>query len=60
MFEIATLLEKGVQFNGNKLLVITNGGGYGIISTDEISQSKNLELAEMSKPTLNYLRKMIK
>ncbi len=57
MFEIAALLEKGVQFQNNKICVITNGGGYGIISTDSISQSKNLQLSEFTKLTSSFLRK---
>ena len=57
MFNISSLLEKGVSFKNNKILVITNGGGYGIISTDEISESKNLKMANFSEETVEGIRK---
>ncbi len=58
MFDIATLFEKGINFKGNKILVITNGGGYGIISTDNIANSVNLEMASLSEETAENLRKI--
>jgi len=57
MFNIASLIEKDVRFGGNRVQVITNGGGYGIISTDNISESKDLEMAKLSGVTTNKLRK---
>lgn len=40
---------------GNRVLVITNGGGLGILSTDAIVNN-NLQMAELSKETINNLR----
>lgn len=57
MFHIASLIEKGVSFKGNKIQVITNGGGYGIISTDSIVASKNLQMASLSNESIKKLRK---
>jgi len=48
MFDIASLFEKGVKDKGRRFMVITNGGGYGIISTDNISKSECLKMAELS------------
>jgi len=54
------LLDYGRAFSyqeppeGGKIAVITNAGGPGVITTDEISQ-KGLELAEFSEETKNKL-----
>lgn len=42
---------------GNRVAVITNGGGIGVITTDEIASSSNLKLAEFSKETQKQLKK---
>ena len=57
MFHIAALVEKGVNFNSNKIQIITNGGGYGIISTDAISSSKHVKMAELSPQTVVDVKK---
>lgn len=57
MFNIASILEDDVKISGNRIQIITNGGGYGIISTDNISESKNLKFAELSEKTKKLLRK---
>lgn len=58
IFDIASLVEKNILLKGNKILVITNGGGYGIVSTDKIAESEYLEMAELSKDTQRNLRKL--
>ena len=58
MFNVASLVEKGVKFNGRRVQIITNGGGYGIISTDNVVASDNLEMAEFSDRTKGELRKI--
>ena len=58
MFTITSLVEKEVQFKGNKIQVITNGGGYGIVATDNIAQSKNIDMAYLSKETVKELKKV--
>ncbi len=57
MFHIAALVEKGVQFGSNKLQIITNGGGYGILSTDSIASSKHIKLATLSSNSINEIKK---
>lgn len=56
MFDIASIVEKGISFSGNRIQIITNGGGYGIISTDLISDSENLKMAYLSSSTIKKLR----
>src|SRR3989338_6565130 len=46
MFRCAKALEKSMAPKGRRVQVITNGGGYGILSTDAISRSG----LEMAKP----------
>ena len=59
MFDIASILENPIHISGNRVQVVTNGGGYGIVSTDNISESKNLQMAELSKSTQRELRKIM-
>ena len=57
MFHIAALVEKGVNFKSNRLQIITNGGGYGILSIDSIASSKHVKLAVLSQQTTNEIKK---
>ncbi len=57
MFHIAALFEKKVDFANNRIQIITNGGGYGIITTDAISGSKHLRMADMNSITAGEIRK---
>jgi acetate---CoA ligase (ADP-forming) len=57
MFHIASLIEKEIVFDKKDVLVITNGGGYGILSTDRIAESENLGMAELSRKTLKEIKK---
>lgn len=57
MFHVASLIEKESYFHDGRILVITNGGGYGILSTDNIVGSKNLKMAVLSEETEKNLRK---
>ncbi len=56
LFDIAKIFSKLKKPKGKKILVITNGGGYSIITSDEIDKSK-LELAELSPQTRMALKK---
>lgn len=56
MFHIASLVGKDVHLKGARVQIITNGGGYGIISTDNIVDSKNLEMAQLTDATVKRLR----
>lgn len=57
MFHIAALFEKKISFESNRIQIITNGGGYGIVSTDCIASSKHLKLADLSSITISELKK---
>ena len=54
MFHIAKLFEKLPKPKGNKVQVITNGGGYGIVVTDTLVTSK-IPMAKMGKQSIHYL-----
>jgi acetate---CoA ligase (ADP-forming) len=59
LFSVASLFEKFSDFKitGKRIGVITNGGGYGIICTDNIIK-QGLELANLSSSTKNFLKKI--
>ncbi len=57
MFNAARILEKAVAPKGNRVQIITNGGGYGIITTDAIVHN-NLALAQMDEKNKKSLRKV--
>ena len=58
MFDIAKMFEICALPMGRRVQVITNGGGYGILSTDAIVSS-GLKMAQMSAETLKDLRKQM-
>ncbi len=57
MFHIAALFEKNIDFANNRIQIITNGGGYGIITTDAIADSKHLRMADMSSISAGEIKK---
>ncbi len=44
---------------GNKVAVITNGGGVGVLTADEISMSGCLEMSKFTKRSCDALRKIM-
>jgi acyl-CoA synthetase (NDP forming) len=58
MFEAAKILEKCACPRGRKVLVVTNGGGYGILSTDAIINN-GLEMAQLSKDSVKQMRQLL-
>ena len=58
MFNYAKILEKSILPKGDRIQIITNGGGYGILSTDAIIKN-DLKLAELSKDTIKKLKKVM-
>ena len=56
LFNIAKFLSRNDYLNGNKIAIVTNAGGLGVICTDGI-ESSNLELASLEKKTINILKK---
>lgn len=58
MFESAKILEKCACPKGKRVLVITNGGGYGILSTDAII-TNSLDMAQLSKDSVKQLKQLL-
>lgn len=56
MFEIAKLFDKLSPPKGKKIQVITNGGGYGILTTDALEANK-LTMSELSSSSKEFLKK---
>jgi acetyl coenzyme A synthetase (ADP forming)-like protein len=58
VFDYLKIFEKlHVVPKGNRVQVITNGGGYGIILSDELSQAKHLAMATPGPDTVSSLKK---
>ncbi len=53
----AKVLESETAPRGNRIAIVTNGGGVGVLTTDAISSSVNIRLAEFGKQTSDLLRK---
>jgi len=58
LFAAAQLLSASHRVNGNRLAIITNGGGPGVMATDRATDL-GVELAQLSKETLNTLEKSL-
>ena len=56
LFDFARILDKSIPPKGDKIQIITNGGGYGILSADNVAENK-LKLAVMSTETRKFLQK---
>jgi acetate---CoA ligase (ADP-forming) len=54
MFQIAKLFERLPFPNGQRAQIITNGGGYGIITTDAI-EKVGIQMAKMQKQSHDFL-----
>ncbi len=58
MFNYARILETCQKPKGNRVQIITNGGGYGVISADALNINK-LQPAKLSKENKKYLKKIM-
>ena len=58
LFDCAKTLSKQKRPDGNRLAIITNAGGPGVISADMLV-NRGGELAVLSKETLNKLNKVL-
>ncbi len=62
LFSVASLFDKFSDFKekikGKRIQVITNGGGYGIVCSDNIAKS-NLELSELAPTTKTKIKKFM-
>jgi len=47
IFDYARILEKSTKPKGNRVQIITNGGGHGIISSDAL-ELNGLQLSSLS------------
>lgn len=56
LFNYARVLEKCIKPEGNRVQIITNGGGYGIVSADALSRY-NLQAAKLAGSTITELKK---
>lgn len=56
LFNVAKFLSRNDYLNGNKIAIVTNAGGPGVICTDEI-ENNGLKLASLEKKTINILKK---
>ncbi len=57
LFNFAKILETEPLPKGNRVQIITNGGGYGIIAADAVVQ-KGLKLSKMNEKNAAPLRKI--
>ncbi len=58
LFAAAQLLASGHRVNGNRLAIVTNGGGLGVMATDR-AIDLNVALASLSAATLTQLDKVL-
>lgn len=54
LFEAVATLATGIKIPGDRLAIITNGGGIGVLATDAVDDFGG-RLAEISKETLDEL-----
>lgn len=58
LFGYAQALSNQPLPNGDNVLIITNGGGFGVLSTDEVIR-KGLKLAKLSEKSKKALKKVL-
>ncbi len=58
MFETASALQKFPMPNGNRVAVLTNAGGPGILLVDELDKN-NLKLSSLSEATVKNLANIL-
>ncbi|MEI6237905.1 MAG: acetate--CoA ligase family protein [bacterium] len=58
-FNLAKLFQIGITKPLQNLVVLTNGGGPSVVTSDLIDLSKSLTLVEFSEETKNELRKVL-
>lgn len=55
----AKIFASEVRPKGNRVAVVTNGGGAGVITADEIASSRYLKMGEFSSATKKALKKVM-
>lgn len=55
LFNVAELLGRNVALRGDRLMIMTNGGGAGVMAADALAGRKSGRLAKLSADTLTKL-----
>jgi len=58
LFTAAEMLSKNFQVKGNRLAIVTNGGGAGVMAADQSSRSE-VTVAKLSNSTISSLDKVL-
>jgi len=58
LFAAAEILSSGKKVRGNRLAIITNGGGPGVLATDR-AEDLGVEMAQLSQETMAALNKAL-
>ncbi len=58
LFDFAKAVTYTFPLKSRKVAIVTNGGGFGVLSTDQIEKNK-LELPEFEEKTKNELKKIL-
>ncbi len=58
LFEAAELLSDGVEPRGDRLAIVTNGGGFGVLATDALIEEGG-RLAELDPATIAALDRVL-
>lgn len=58
LFEAAELLSRRSKCEGERLAILTNGGGFGVMAADALVQSGG-QLAELSEETVERLNRVL-
>ncbi len=58
LFAAAAILSTGRRVNGNRLAIVTNGGGPGVLATDR-AEDMGVEVATLSEETFAQLNKIL-
>ncbi len=58
LFDFARVLASQPRPRGNRVQIITDGGGFGVLTADWVSKN-GLKLAKMSKASLEKIRKEV-
>ncbi|MCK5451836.1 MAG: CoA-binding protein [Candidatus Aenigmarchaeota archaeon] len=58
LFDFTKVLSKLGPARGNKVAIVTNGGGYGVLSADACMH-EGLELAELSHKSVKNIKKVM-
>ncbi len=59
LLDYAKIFDTSPEPKGNKVFIVTNGGGAGVLTTDAIASTKNLSMAQLSKNTQEKLREVM-